>query len=108
MRLLGHNILEIFERKLNLLHQTVRILGRTQVASQIVRGAGRLFGQLDGPLLGAHSARLPPVRRRGDLGLFERFKKVFLERMGPGGEGAPLLFYVMAHGEDLSTRWKEE
>jgi hypothetical protein len=28
--------------------------------------------------------------------------------MGPGGEGAPLLFYVMAHGEDLSTRWKEE
>jgi hypothetical protein len=40
--------------------------------------------------------------------LFERFKEVFLERMGPGGEGAPLLFYVLAHGEDLSTRWKEE
>ena len=73
---LGDHVLEVFERELHLLHQTICAPSCAQVPGQIVCGP-RLLCQLDKVLLAGSD---PLVRRGGAvLGVLQRVQEVLLE-----------------------------
>ena len=85
--LLGHDILEVFEGKLDILDEAVGGLGSAQVARhrQVVRGAG-LLRQHDGGLL-----RPGLSLRCRHLPMLYGIEEVLLKGMSSGGEQPSLL-----------------
>ena len=116
VRPLGDNILEVFQGKLDLLHEAVRVAGGAEVAghrggggahltpaaaaaAEVIRRA-RLLGQLDKFLAAAAASVVVMLRCGGRAAagrMLESIKKVLLEGVGPGSEGSALLLHASRH-----------